>query len=79
MFVNINTNLGTNDYPETSFLEGEVHEVSDDLGRKLVARKHASEVVPPQSAQKPKVAEVEEPKPAPKAVELTAKPSKSNK
>lgn len=69
MRVRITTNLGTNDYAE-SWLEGEVRDVSDDLGKLLLARRHAVEVaVPP-----PPV--VETPEPAPKAEQSAKKTSK---
>lgn len=46
MRVKLLCNLGTNDFPATPFRDGEEHDVTDDLGMKLVRRKLALDVTP---------------------------------
>lgn len=45
MKVEVLVNLGTNDYPAHPYLAGEIREVSDAVGAKLVANGHARAVV----------------------------------
>ena len=44
MKVEVLVNLGTNEFPETPFCEGETHEVDGKLGAKLVAQRLAREI-----------------------------------
>lgn len=60
MNVKILTNLGSQDYPDCPYLEGECHDVSEVLGLRLVRNKHA-------------VAIAAEETPAPKPAKASAK------
>jgi hypothetical protein len=71
MIVKLKTNLGSNDFPDMPFLEGEEHEVSEAAGQKLVRLKLADDVTPP---PKPVVA-----KPEPEAPKATTPPAKTSK
>ena len=56
MRVKMLLSLGSLEFPDCPFHEGEEHEVSDSLGAKLVSKRLASEIVaivPPQSQTKP--------------------------
>lgn len=44
MQVEVLVNLGSNDYPGLPYLAGETHEVSEAVGKRLVANGHAREV-----------------------------------
>jgi hypothetical protein len=45
MKVEVLVNLGTNDYPGHPYLAGEIHEVTDAVGAKLVSNGHARAIV----------------------------------
>ena len=47
MLVKLLTNLGSNDFPGMPFLDGEKHDVSDEVGAKLVRLRLATDVTPP--------------------------------
>lgn len=47
MKVTLLTNLGSNDFPEHPFLEGETHEVTDEIGTRLVRGRLAVDVTEP--------------------------------
>lgn len=62
MRIKVLTNLGTNDFPETPFKEGEEHDVTDELGGKLVRLRLAVDVTPPPTPKPiPVVATKQEP------------------
>ena len=44
MKVKILTNLGSQDYPDCPYMEGECHEVEEALGLKLLRNRHAAAV-----------------------------------
>lgn len=44
MKVEVLVNLGSNDYPGLPYLAGETREVTEDIGKRLVANGHAREV-----------------------------------
>lgn len=46
MLVKLLTNLGSHDYPDSPYLEGEEREVSGALAEKLLRNKHAIDVTP---------------------------------
>ena len=53
MKVKLLTNLGSNDFPGFPFLDGDEHEVTDELGAKLVRLKLAVEILPPPAKPAP--------------------------
>lgn len=56
------TNFGGNDYPDLPLQEGEEADVSDEIGSRIVARKHAVEVpAPPKPERKPTTPKAVEP------------------
>ena len=76
MRIKLLCNLGTNDFPETPFKDGEEHEVSDQLGRSLVAQRLAKDITPAAAPEAEPVVVKEEPKPEPVA-EKPAAPVKA--
>jgi hypothetical protein len=46
MLVRVTMNLGTNEFPDSPFLEGEEHEVTETLGNVLVQRNLAVDITP---------------------------------
>jgi len=76
MRVKLLTNLGSNDFPEHRFLEGEEHEIDDSTGGKLVAKKLAVDVTPQQIVA---VAAEPELKAVPESVTQTAETPASAK
>lgn len=74
MKVRILTNLGSQDYPDCPYLEGETHNVGEALAAKLIANRHAVKIDEPKPEPAPVIAKLETPEPtAPKAVAPTAK------
>jgi hypothetical protein len=53
MRIKVLCNLGTNDFPETPFLDGEEHEVNQELGEKLVRLRLAVDITPPPAQKEP--------------------------
>lgn len=46
MRIKVTTNLGTNEFPDSPFLDGEEHDVNERLGELLVRRNLAVEITP---------------------------------
>jgi hypothetical protein len=65
MRIKVLTNLGTNDFPESPFKDGEEHEVNDELGSKLIRLRLAVDITPPPAPKVVAVKAVEPPLPAP--------------
>jgi hypothetical protein len=80
MLVKLLTNLGSNDWPDLPFLDGETREVSDGIGAKLLAQKLATAVQPTKDKDPPaKPAVVESEIETPKASPPPAKHQKPTK
>jgi len=47
MRIQVTTNLGTNEFPDSPFLDGEEHDVNERLGELLVRRNLAVDITPP--------------------------------
>lgn len=75
MQVEVLVNLGSNDYPGLPYLAGEIHEVSEAIGQRLVANGHARKV----EVQAPAEPAPAEPQVAPAATESKQdKPAKAS-
>lgn len=62
-------NLGTSEFPDSPFLDGEEHDVSDALGNQLVRRNLAEDITPepiPVPTQEPAVVAASATAPKPK-------------
>jgi len=53
MKVKATMNLGTADYPHHPLVDGEVAEVPQDVAKKMIARRHAVEIIEPKPELKP--------------------------
>lgn len=78
MKVEVLVNLGTNDYPGHPYLAGEIHEVTEAVGVKLVSNGHARAIV---SEPEPSEVTVKlvEPQPESVAVPVESKQDKPAK
>lgn len=78
--VKLLTNLGSIEFPEHRFLEGEEHEVDDSFGERLVRRKLAVDITPPPAvvgeATEPELKAVPEEAQSPAKPHASAKPKK---
>lgn len=54
MRIKVLANLGTSEFPDSPFKEGEEHEVSETLGSLLVRRRLADDITPPDPIPVPK-------------------------